>query len=862
MKSRKFFYIVVAAGLSLYACTTQTAPQTSVLLRDNWAIQSSKDIGESGASISAPSWQPEKWYPATVPSTVFGTLVQNKVYPDPYFGTNIQKIPGYIARRSGEIPDDSPFKAAWWYRTVFSLPADFKGKNTWIKFHSINYKANIWLNGQLVADTTEIEGAYRLYNLNITDFALAGKENCLALEIFPPRGTDLTITWVDWNPTPPDRGMGIWYDVAISSTGPVSVDNSRVITKLNLPSTDKASLTISADLTNNTDRKVKGILKGTIETISFSKELTLGPKENRQVVLSPEEFSQLVISDPKLWWPHTVGPQNLYDLNLSFEVKGNVSDSEKVRFGIREITSWMNNFDGKHTRVFQINGKNIVIRGGGYVEDMMLRPSDGRINTDIQYAKHMGLNALRLEAPRGSDYLFEKCDEEGIMLMVGWCCCSSWERWERWTPHVQDIAQKSWTDQIVRLRNHPSVFDWLYGSDMHPTESVERMYLQVLNELDGTRPFQSSATQDSSAVTGNTGVWMGSYPKVYAYMPPAYWYGKLEFNTEAGPSGEQIPPVETMRLMMPESDLWPMSDSWNIRLHKAFYPEARKALFSRYGEPKSLEEYSMKSQVLQYEATRAMFEAFAGNKYRSGGIIYWMYNSAWPSMYWQLYDYFFAPNGAFYGTRKACEPVHIQYCYDDKSIRVVNSSYDDFAGLKATAKLYNFNMEEKYSQEVSLDIVADESKKLSFPEWPGNPGSVFYLKLALNDNEGKEISSNFYWLSGKGDENADFTALNKLPEVELKSSISSVKQENGKYVAIIEVENPSTSLAFSVNPKIIRSDSKDLVLPVFWEDNYFSLLPKEKRSVKVEFNAEDLNGATPILAIAGWNIKKTEKELN
>ncbi len=218
------------------------------------------------------------------------------------------------------------------------------------------------------------------------------------------------------------------------------------------------------------------------------------------MVFSPEEFSQLVISDPKLWWPHTVGPQNLYDLNLSFEVKGNVSDSEKVRFGIREITSWMNDFDGKHTRVFQINGKNIVIRGGGYVEDMMLRPSDERIDTDIQYAKHMGLNALRLEAPRGSDYLFEKCDEEGIMLMVGWCCCSSWERWERWTPHVQDIAQKSWTDQIVRLRNHPSVFDWLYGSDMHPTESVERMYLQVLNELDGTRPL--SVLSDSGFQRG------------------------------------------------------------------------------------------------------------------------------------------------------------------------------------------------------------------------------------------------------------------------------------------------------------------------------------------------------------------------
>jgi exo-1,4-beta-D-glucosaminidase len=861
MKPGNIYLIIMAATLSLYACTSQTAPQQSFLLRENWAIQSSKDTGEDGKIISTTAYQPEKWYPATVPSTVFGTLVENKVYPDPYYGTNIQKIPGYIARRSGGIPDDSPFKSSWWYRTTFELPADFRSRNTWIKFHSINYKANIWLNGHLIADTMTVEGAYRLYNFNISEFAHAGKDNCLALEIFPPKGNDLTITWVDWNPTPPDRGMGIWYDISVSSTGPVAIDNPKIVTKLNLPSTDKASLTITADISNSTDKKVKGVLKGSIENMTFSQEIVLEPGEARKVTFDPAKFSQLEIADPRLWWPHTVGPQNLYDLDLSFEIKGNISDSEKVRFGIREISSWMNDFDGKHTRVFQINGKDIVIRGGGYVEDMMLRPSDERIDTDIQYAKHMGLNTLRLEAPRGSDYLFEKCDEEGILLIVGWCCCSSWEEWEKWTPDLEVIAQKSWNDQILRLRNHPSVFNWLYGSDMHPSESVERMYVKVLNELDGTRPFQSSATQDSSEVTGNTGLWMGPYPKVYAYMPPAYWYGKLEFNTEAAPSGEQIPPVETMRMMMPESELWPMSDSWNIRLHKAFYPHARKALYSRYGEPKSLEEYSMKSQVLQYEATRAMFEAYAGNKYKSSGIIYWMYNSAWPSMYWQLYDYFFAPNGAFYGTRKACENLHIQYSYDDNSIRVVNGNYKDFSGLKATAKIYNIGMKEIFSEEARVEIKPDESKKVLFVKRPSGAGDVYFLKLILSDDAGKEISSNFYWLSSRGDENADFTALDRLPEVELNFSVSSVKLENGKYTAMVELENPSASLAFSINPRIIKGDSKDLVLPVFWDDNYFSLLPKEKRSLKVEFDAKNLDGATPILSLAGWNIKPAEKEI-
>ena len=394
-----------------------------------------------------------------------------------------------------------------------------------------------------------------------------------------------------------------------------------------------------------------------------------------------------------------------------------------------------------------------------------------------------------------------------------------------------------------------------------PPADVEKKYIKVLNEYDGTRPYQSSATKDSSAIAGYTGLYMGPYPKVYSYRSPVYWYGKLEFNTEAGPSGEQIPPIETMRKMMPENELWPISNSWNIRLHKAFFPDARTALESRYGKPEGVMEYSVKSQVLQYEATRAMFEAFAGNKYRSSGIIYWMYNSAWPSLYWQLYDYFFAPNGAFYGTKKACEVLHIQYSYDDGSICAVNGYYKEFNGLKATAKLYNFNMEEKYSKEVAFNIKADESKKVILREWPKDLGDVFFLKVELKDATGKEISSNFYWLSAKGDETADFTELNKLPEVKLNFSVSSIRKEKGRCFATVEIENPSSSLAFSVNPKIIRRDSKDLVLPVFWEDNYFSLLPKEKIKINVEFNAEDLNGEKPLLAIDGWNISHVEKEM-
>ena len=858
MRLRIFTGIILALLIWCNRTSGQTTQDDKMILRDNWSIQSSDSIKEDGKALSQPDLKTDNWYAATMPSTVLAALVKDNVYPDPYFGTNIQSLPGYFSQRRGETPPNSPFRVSWWYRTIFSLPDTYRGKETWLKLHSINYRANIWINGKLVADTSSIEGAYRLYDLKITGAVRPGEKNCLAIEIFPPKPNDLTITWVDWNPTPPDRGMGIWYDMYVHSTGPVSVVDPRIVTRLNLPSANLARLTVSADIRNNSTEKITGTLTGTIGSITFSEQLTLAPNETIKYTADPGKFKQLEISDPKLWWPYTMGPQNLYDLDLVFETQGRVSDSKNIRFGIREVTSWMNYFDKKVTRVFQINGRNLVIRGGGYVEDMMLRPSDRRIDIDLMYLKHMGLNALRMEAPRGSDYIFNKCDEEGILVMVGWCCCSTWENWNKWTPHITDVAEQSWTDQITRLRNHPSVFDWLYGSDNFPPANVEKIYIKVLDEKDGTRPYQSSATRDSSAIAGRTGLWMGPYPNVYAYYPPSYWYTKLEYNTEAGPGGEQMSPIESMRKMMPAEDLWPIGKSWDIRLHRAFYPQARQALKSRYGEPAGPEEYIMKSQVLQYEATRGMFEAFAGNKYKSSGIIYWMYNSAWPKLYWQFYDFFFTPNGSLYGARKACQPLHVQYAYDNKSVMIVNGLYQDFKKLRVKAKIYDINMTLKYSKEFKTDVKSDESKRIDLQGMPGNLTGVWFLKLELLSRSGKLLSDNFYWLSDKGDDKADFTALNNLPKTEINCKVAEIRNDGVKTRVLLDVANKSATLAFFINPKILRKTSGDLVTPVFWSDNYFSLLPGEKKQVSAEFFNSDLGGEIPVFTVEGWNIQGKE----
>jgi len=836
----------------------QTPTESSLVLSDHWSIQSSKILTDDGKVISQPGYAAKDWYPTSVPTTVLAALVANKVYLDPYYGNNYMELPGV---RRWDKPEDNPFESSWWYRTGFELPSDYAEKHIWLKFHSINYRANLWINGQKVADSTQIEGVYRLYSFDISQYTKAGQKNCLALEIFPPKTFDLTISWVDWNPTPPDRGMGIWYDVTLSASGPVAIEHPFVKTKLNLPSTDQAKLSVIAEVKNAERFPVKGLLKGKIENITFSKEVILGANETKEVTFLPEEFPQLVVANPRLWWPHTVGPQNLYDLNLSFEIDGKVSDTRKTRFGIREISSWMNEFDTLRTKVFQVNGKNIVIRGGGYVEDLMLRPSNERVDADLRYLKFMNMNALRMEAPRGSDYLFERCDEEGILIMVGWCCGVPFESWKNWTSHTADVAEQSWHDQVINLRAHPSVFTWLYGSDNFPPENMERRYINVLKKYDGTRPYSSSATQAPSKIEGYTGLTMGPWPQVYGYLPPSFWYTRLEFNTECGPNGEQLPPFETIKKVMPEKDLWPVGPGWDLRLRKDFYPFSRKALESRYGKPVSLEDYCAKSQILQMEAVKAMFEAFAGNKYKSSGVIYWMYNSAWPKFYWQLYDYFFMPNGAFYGAKKACEPLHIQYNYKENAVQLVNCFYQDFKDLKVTAKSYDFQMKEIFSKEVTANMKADESKILFKLELPKELTNIYFVKLILQDKAGQEISSNFYWLSAKGDEKADFTDLAKLPTIDVTSKLSPLLKENGKLKLAVEFTNSSTSLAFALNPKLLSASTREPILPVFWQDNYFSLLPGEKRTIEMQVDASLVNEGKLLFKLDGWNLKDTNEQV-
>lgn len=871
--------------------------ERTLVLRDGWYIEPSTQVRESGDVLSRVDFRPRGWYSARIPSTVLAALVADRVYADPYFGMNLRSIPGTeypIGANFSNIPmpPGSPFRCSWWYQTKFTIPAGYGGKEIHLHLDGINFRANVWLNGHEIADSRQIAGSWRLFELDVTKFAVAGAPNALAVEVFPPTPADLAITFVDWNPAPPDKGMGLWRGVYLTASGPVSIRFPQVITKLDLPSLERAHLTVTAELNNSTDRPVSGVLKGQIEGLEVSQNVTVAPDSREVVSFSPTQFAPLTVKNPRLWWPAKLGPQNLYRLNLQFESGGTVSDTATIHFGIREITSELeegqsvNGSDGEKrpgkARLFKINGKNILIRGAGYSFDMMLRESPEREEQELKYVRDMNLNAVRLEGKIVDDHFLELADEYGILVTAGWCCCDHWEQWKRWDDEDRLVAAESLKDQIRRLRSHPSVFNWMNGSDNPPPPDVERMYSGILKELNWPNPYESSATARPTSVTGDTGVKMTG---PYAYVPPSYWLldtelgGAHGFNTETSP-GAAVPPIDSIREMLPSDHLWPVDSWWNFHAGGGAFKDIgrfERALNGRYGAASSAEDFAMKAQVMEYEGERAMFEAYGRNKYIATGVIQWMLNNAWPSMIWHLYDYFLRPGGGYFGTKKACELLHVQYSYDDRSIAVVNSYYEGFQGLKVSAQVLNLDLTEKFSREAQLDIPADGVRKVfTIPAMQGL-SSTYFVRLSLEDSSGKQVSSNFYWLSTKPDildwrnstwyftptsAYADFKALQNLPRVDLGVTATSTANDD-RGSTTVTIENPSRNLAFFVHLKVMKMardpegedpDHMAEVLPVLWEDNYFPLMPGEKRQIHAAYAAGEKTAGAVVVGLDGWNV--------
>jgi exo-1,4-beta-D-glucosaminidase len=865
-----------AAGASADAAADEAA---EIYLHKDWQLQSSCEVKATGAQVSTVGFDVGKWHRTDLPNTVVGALVDDQTYPDPMFGTNLKSLPGmdYSSKTFfslQDMPKGSPFLCSWWFRTEFSLPTALEQKRKWLHFLGINYRANVWVNGQKIADAKAVAGTFRTFEFDASKALHVGAKNALALEIFAPRKNDLGITWVDWNPTPADKDMGVWKEVFVTPSDDVTLRNPFVASKLDAD-LQGAALTVSADLRNVSGHSVSGLLRARVAGKEVSQPVTLAAGETKAVTFAPEQFAELRLVNPRLWWPYQMGEPNLYTAKLAFEIDKRISDTAKVTFGIREVTSELTD---NGYRLFKVNGRKVLIRGAAWAPDIFLRWSPERVDTDLAYVRDMGLNTIRLEGRIDHEEFFDQADRLGILIMPGWTCCDAWERWNGWKAEQHQIAGDSLRSQIRILRNHPSVFVWLYGSDGPPPADVEKMYLGILKELGWPNPSISSAASTPTTVTGASGVKMTG---PYEYVPPVYWLadtqagGAYGYNTETSP-GPAIPPRASLERFIPKDHLWPIDEVWNFHAGGERFTTVNvftDGLNRRYGPASSLDDYERKAQAMTYDGQRAMFEAYGRNKYTATGVIQWMLNNAWPSLIWHLYDYYLVPAGGYFGTKKATEPVHVQYSYDDNSVAVVNSSYEAVKNARVAAKLYNLDAREKGARDATLDLAPDSSVKAFDLPKVGDLTRTYFLRLQLSNSQGKPLSDNFYWLSTKPDvmdwkhrkdtvytpqsEFGDLTGLNSLPPA--KVTVTKILGVSGRNNSItVTVENQGSGIAFMVHARITRGPGGEDVTPIFWSDNYFSLLPGESRTVIGRYDAASLGGKQPSLIVEGYNVPASQ----
>lgn len=843
--SNKFTFSIIALSvlsLILSSCNEDAVKYKTTSLETDWSITPSKNLGFTGKDISTTKFDASKWTAAKVPGTVLANLVEQGVYTDIFVDSNFDKI------------DREQFKGSWWYRKDFDISkSDLSNYN--LVFEGINYRANIWLNGKQIASATDIESPYRMFTFGISESLVEGK-NVLAVEVFPPAKDDLTIGFVDWNPEPSDRNMGVWRPVKIVETGKVALLNPQIVTKLNINTLKEADISVLTELVNYSDTEKIVVVSGDIEGIVFQKQVVLNSKSSKRIEFNSNDFPQLKLNNPRLWWPNGLGEPNLYNLELKISESEKVSDKKDVRFGIRDIEEYVN---AQGHKGWKVNGKKVLIKGAGWVDDILLNDDDQKVVDQLNYVKHMNLNTVRLEGFWGKNKtLFNKCDELGLLVMIGWSCQWEWSDYcgrpeldtfmSITTDHDMVVQTQGYADQVTWLRNHPSVFMWVFGSDKLPITKLEAMLNHTITKLDGTRPILSSCKEQTSEITGPSRVKMEG---PYGYVTPNYWYidkqfgGAFGFNTETGP-GPQIPPIESLKKMLSEESLWPMGEDWKYHLGRnEFHSLDRymRAFDARYGESNSVEDFARVSQMSNYEAIRPMFEAFAVNKFEATGVIQWMLNSAWPEMFWQLYDYYLMPTGAFYGTMKSAQTVNMIYNYGDNGIYVTNELFDAQKGMTAEVKVFDINSNELLSKTIKTDIAENSSAKIFDIPNLKNITTTYFVHVRLKDANNKEVVNQIYWLT-TGEETFDWDktyfvntpnktfgslkGLRTMPKADVENKVS-YTDEGDQTVVSVELKNKSNTIAFFIEMQVNNKDEKLSILPVFWNDNYVTLLPNESR---------------------------------
>lgn len=854
------------------------------IISDGWEMTDGKTAMASNKSIFDPQYSTSAWYNATVPGTVLTTLVNQGVYPDPYFGLNNMNIPESLSRTD------------WWYRCKFTVPKDIDGNQLRLLFNGINYKADIYLNGKSLGD---MKGAFIRGEFNITDLVNKNGENILAVHVFPPHNPGIpheqsmiagqglnggvlstdgptfisSIGW-DWIPGIRDRNTGIWQDVRLKVGGDIIIGDPLVTTDILLPDTTQAKISIKNIVKNITSKTVNGTLTAKIENINISLPFTLAANEEKEITFTPEQFKELNIKNPRLWWPNGYGRPELYNLELTVQANNKVSDTKSLKFGIREMSyELMVNDNSQNKRVLytpnetvnkgkpvfdyinrvsftkdnnlptiaknadtsglqplssddpvgpffaiRVNGVRIFCRGGNWgMDDGMKRVSRERLEPYIRLHKDANFNIIRnWTGETTEEDFYALCDEYGMLVWNDFWITTD----DTVEPSDFPLFVKNATDAVRRFRNHPSIAVWCPRNEGFAPKQLEESISAMMAKEDPTRHYHG---QSRFLNMGTSGPWG------YFKDPSKYYTENAKgFNTEMG--SYAIPTANTIRKFIAPEDQWPINDVWAYHdLHHTTqnFGDFINAV-DRYGKAESMEDFSRKSQFVTYDAWRNMLEAWNSKMWNNTtGLILWMSHPAWPSMIWQTYTYDYETPGSYFGAKKACEPIHIQMNLPENDVMIINTTLNDYKSVTAGLRFIDLQGKELYKKNIKLDAKANSATKCFVPEKGNNLPQLYLARLELKDAKGKVLSINDYWMTN-GDKKS-YEAINTLP-----STTVIIKTISSKGKTWVEVSNPSKTLAVAIKLNVVDKNSKEILLPAYFSDGYINLLGGEKRLVELD----------------------------
>lgn len=828
------------------------APDSGKLMLSggNWLLQRASEVEEGGEALSSPGFRPEGWVPATVPGTVLTTYKNIGAIADPNYADNQLMV------------SESFFNADFWYWNEFQVPYSFVRDRVFLNFDGINWKADVYLNGRRAG---RLEGAFMRGKFDVTDLVKKGR-NVLAVKIIRnehvgavkeknKQSTDFnggilgadnptfhaSIGW-DWIPTIRGRNIGIWNDVALTSTGQVTVADPYVRTQLALPDTTQACLTAEVVVKNHDEATVSGVLSGRVGDVCFEQPVRLQPGEERTVVFDADNFPQLKMQPVRLWWPNGYGEPYLYDAGFTFTVNGQVSDTKAFKVGIRQMTY---SEDGGVLNLY-VNGRRFIGRGGNWgFSESNLNYRRREYETAVAYHADMNFTMLRNWVGMiGDEELYDACDRRGIMIWQDFWLANPADGPDPYNP-AMFIANAE--DYVKRIRSHASIGLYCGRNEGFPPERIDTALRKIVREEHPGIHYISSSADD--VVSGH-----GPYR-----MLPAKTYFTLETGNDKFHSERGMPNVLTYESFLrtySSEGIWPQSYQWGM--HDYTLEGAQGAtsfneiITQGYGRPQNAGEFAAWAQWVNYDGHRSLFESRSSHRM---GLLMWMSHPCWPSMVWQTYDYYFEPTAAYFAIKKACEPLHIQWNPATDEVEVVNYHAGNRSGLSVYAQVLNMDASVAWEEEMQVDSREDTTIKCIKLQYPERLTNVHFIKLLLKES-GRTVSENFYHRSW---EENNYQALKQLPNVPLHVKVTYGQPDKGEWRAEVTVENRTSVPALMVRLNIVGDKDGEQFLPIFYSDNYFALLPGESKTVRIRWKDEDTRGNAPLLKVSGYNASMAEE---